>query len=259
MAKKSNNDDVFQPEKGRLTTLPPLSTAKPEAGGTTRNFAAPPTAGLVKLRDTLIEANKLDLFLQNVPADQRKADGSQWLDTAPEYIDRATLILSKRRDLFPTIVFTPEQMNDRLERTKLLGQIGDQVGSLFVKIMGTFFMEGVDILQLADVVVEELELRLRSRVLDQATRQSLDDLAFLPRKVWQDRMDKVQQSTRDNQRLRTEGQDLIDEANQRAEAAQVKEQIRSGQQVSDAEALSAAGKTLQGKSAAKRKGNRNLH
>ena len=108
------------------------------------------------------------------------------------------------------------------------------------KLHNTLLVERADLMRMADVVMTEIELATGRPTLEAGERAMLDDLASIPLNMWQKWLDRLQETQKKNEALRSERQDEIDAANHATAAAEALAKLATGQKVEGDEALRAA-------------------
>lgn len=228
--------------KERATTVPDFAIAGQRTG------AGPAKDGLEKLRVAWQGLSSAGLHLVTFVVDsQRFSDATGWWEGAGDYIERVATMMSDAirvspvwADGFKKLPFVPEDLVGRLARVKLLEVLSEMADGFSRKLHNTLLVERADLMRMADVVMTEIELATGRPTLEAGERAMLDDLASIPLNMWQKWLDRLQETQKKNEALRSERQDEIDAANHATAAAEALAKLATGQKVEGDEALRAA-------------------
>lgn len=219
---------------GRKTTLPdPLTPPGSPA------YDGPPADGLEKHLAYLEGLDRRPLHLVGLlPERQVRQDATFWFPGAQTYNEETAAMMRRAPDLFKDHVnHRGENIDRRLARLGTLAKIVAQEELLLRLFKDALIAEAADVTRLSDASVGIMEAKLKLPVLEPGQEQNLQSVAEGPLRVWRERNAGIQQQKQANAALRTEHQDVVDQAVASAVASRLLERIHAGEALSHEDVL----------------------
>lgn len=226
--------------KDRRTTMPALQDDD------TRTGKGPAAEPLQTLLGWMNGVSSLGLSLIGYVIDQQRyEDATGWWPGAKDYLERVAGFMDTLRTLWPreaaflqSLPFSGPDLLYRLGRIKLLEIVVERGESLLGQFRSTLLVERADAMRMADTVMMEVELLLGRPTFTGAARDSFAELSQIPLSIWSNWQDRIAETARRNEKLRTDRQEEIEAAQRDAAAARATARLAAGQPVSDEDILS---------------------
>jgi hypothetical protein len=193
----------------RQTTMPAIG----EGNGDPRRTASGPPAEPLRRHLAFYQDQKgLEelCLIHEVDDKQRKEDAAQWFKEGNEYVQRTSVMIRGRPDLFSHIPWKADDLEARLGRLNWLRAVIASGRRCLDALETTLLVEEADLMHMCDFAVEEAQVLGNRPSTSASTRANLLSVTEIPLELWQKRSQEIRDTKAANESLRARLDEAFD-------------------------------------------------